>query len=724
MIQKNDPIFTGNYGEIQYGNDLYLVLFFDFNDPKLLTQFYNKLPSLLDLINQIKKLLPQLSISYDVDPLKKKLFLILNYTEYFISNIDLLHYVLTNLKKLINIEVNDKFAGFEHLRKGLQSNNSIKKIIFNLIDESLIQKVLESLRTNKSVETFCMKDLKLKGDGIKNIFTSFLNDNTSLQSLNISRNKIDENGCGLEYLKDLLVVSKVPLKKLNLTNNGLKEDKFSLNLGEILKNKELTKLKLNKCRLNTFDSFTQLYNYINPSQLQILDLSFNYIDLNLISDFIVKNKNLTKLILEKIIVPKASNFKRFARCFMGSTSLKKLGFYYDIIDKNIMVQDTSRLVDFFNGFATSPGCEKSFKLYKTQLNPDILSAFSNMVSAIDSLTEIDMSYCSLNEESFQIFLNTFIYSSYLKSILIDSIEIESGGIKVLADFLTKNKSLQKLDLSNIKISTEDLNFLGDGINGNPTLKTIILSNCLSEETITSDFFNKISNSKLEEIDFTFCDSNLSYSESFGNFLNKCLSLKIVKVGKKQEDHDSKTNNSIFAITNKLNIEQFSISNIKFDGNALNDFISNCDNLKILTMYNSVKNTNFVKFIVKKNMLLDSLEFDVSSIDTADVYHLKKLLSNVKSFKLKTMKLEAEQSEVIFDGLIGNKNIEFFNIMYDFEDIKFKKTIQDYYKNILSCDNLSNVILCYLQDDDEIKIKSDLKENLKIIFNDYSKSISS
>ena len=722
--QKNDPLFIGNYCEIQNENDLNLALIFDFNDQKLLTNFYNKLPALKDLITQIKNLLPQLNVVYDFDPLTKKLFLILTYAEYFLeNNVVLLHNALTNLKKLKIIEINDRFASVEHLRKGLQNNISIKKINFNLFDESLLQKVLESVRLNKSIETLCLKDLKLKGDGIKEIFTSFLTDNASLQSLNISRNKIDENGNGLESLKDLLLLSKVPLKKINLTNNGLKEENFSQNLGEIIKSKDLTKLKLNKCRLNTFDSFNKLYNYVNPSSLQILDLSFNYIDLDLISDFIVNNNNLTKLILQRIKIPKASDITRFGNCFMGSTSLKMLGFYYDIIEDNAIIQDPGRLVEFFNGFSIPPGCEKSYKLYKTELNPDILSVFSNVITANDCLTEIDMSYCTFKNQSFRIFLNSFLKSTNLKSILLDSIELETGDFKFFSDFLPQNKSLKKIDLSNVKIITEDLGFLGDGIIGNPQLKIIILSNCLSEDTNTSVFFDKISNSTLEEIDFTFCDCNLGYSVPFGNFLNKCLTLKIVKLGKKQEDYDSKTNNSIFAITNKLNIEQFSISNIKFDGIAMKDFISNCDNLKKLTMNNSVKNTNFVKFLVEKNIVLDSIEFGVSSIDTADVEFLKKLLSNVKSFILKSQKVEPEQSEVIFEGLIGNKVIEYFDVKYDFDDFKFKKTIQDYYKNILTCENLTNLILCYLKDDDEFKIKGDLKETTKNLLNDFSKSLS-
>ena len=137
------------------------------------------------------------------------------------------------------------------------------------------------------------------------------------------------------------------------------------------------------------------------------------------------------------------------------------------------------------------------------------------------------------------------------------------------------KSLNKLDISNTKISTEDLNLIGDAIASNPEIKTIYLSNCLAEDTKANEFFKKLSNSSLQEIDFSFNSGKENYSEAFGNFLNSCISLKTVKIGTKQEDFLIKLNNKLFNITNKLNIENLTVTNIKFDGNSMKEIILQC-----------------------------------------------------------------------------------------------------------------------------------------------------
>lgn len=721
--QKADPTLANNI-EIRNENDNYFVSVFDLNDGKLLTNIYNKLSNLMELYVQIKKIHPNVKLVYDSEPSIKKLFLIIYFQDFYANQNHAVTKAISNSKKLKVVEVNDIIAKEEEFYKALQSNNSIKKIVFKIFDERKIQKILEYLKLNSSIETMCIKDIKLSGEGILETFNSFFSSNSSLVSLNLMKNKLDQNGNGLEALKDLLINSKVPLKKLNISNNTLKSENFSKNLGEILKNKKLTKLKFGRCQLNTLESFNSLYNYVNPSNLQILDLSFNYIDLDLISDFIVNNNNISKLILQKIRIPKTSDLKRFGNVFISSLSLKTLGFYYDIIDEDKVVADPNRLIEFYNGFACPAGCEKSYKSYKMELVPDIMSQFANIVGANDCLTEVNFSLCVFKQKSFGIFLSAFAKSTNFKSLILDSLEIESDDLKVFAQFVNSSKSMIKFDVSNTKMSTEDLNLIGDAIVANPKIKSISLSNCLKEDTDAKEFLIKISKSTLEEIDFTFCDGKESYSEAFGKLLNNCPTLRTVKVGRKQEDFDSKVNNNLFAITNKLNIEKISISNIKFDGNAMKDFIMNNDKLRSLTLNNSTNNSNFIKYFVQKNQQLDFLSFSLEKIDEEDVSHLSKLLYLVKHLFTKSKNLTNSQAEIIFDGLNGNKQIEHFELLFDnFEDNEFIKSIKKYYNNALTCDSLSNLMIFNIaEDSEEIRLNYESKENSKNIFLDFLKNL--
>jgi Ran GTPase-activating protein (RanGAP) involved in mRNA processing and transport len=407
--------------------------------------------------------------------------------------------------------------------------------------------------------------------------------------------------------------------------------------------------------------------------------------------------------------------------------LKYLGFYFDIVEEDgKVVPDPTKLIEFYTGLASPAACEKSYKTYKVEMTPDILNVFASIVGANDCLTEVNFSLCVFKEESFSIFLSTFLNSTNFKSIIIDTIEAGPNKWKSLADFLASSKSINKVDISGNKFSTDDLNLIGDAIVSNKNIKSIALSNSLDSETDPNDFILKLSTSTLEEVDLSFCDGSRSYSESFGKLLNGCLTLKTLKFGRKQEDFDSKVNNSIFSITNKLAIENLSISNIKFDGNSMKDLILNSDNLKTLSLNNSTKNTNFIKYFVERNLPLESLSFTVSLIDEEDNTALSKVLSIIKNFNLRPNHLEPHQAEKIFEGLNGNQFIQFFEIYFDkFEHAKYYKAMQKYYNNVITCDNLSNLMVYNLPEDpEESKVKNDLKENSKNFFLDFHKSLSS
>ena len=724
MLQKTDPkLESNNYLRIE--NDSYFVSVFDLSTDKSLKTLNEKLSNVKEIEQQLTNLTAKLKLVYDFEPSVKKLYLVVIYQDFYLNNYHEMTTIISKSKHLNVININEVVARNEDLCKAINENNSIKKAVFELHDDNLIFKVLDNLKLNNNIQTLCMKDLKLSGDSLKEIFSSFFSSNTSLTSLNLIKNKIDQNVNGIEVLNGLLVNSKTPLKKLNLTNNVIKSENFAKNLGEILKNKELTKLKLGRCQLNNLEIFSNLYNYIHPSKLQILDLSFNYIDLNLISDFIVNNLNINKLILQKIRTPKNSDFKRFGNVFISSQSLKYLGFYYDIIDdNNNFSADTSRLIDFYNGFAVPPGCGKSYKTYKMELTPDIMSQFANIVGANDCFTEVDFSLCIFKEKSFPIFLSAFANSTKLESLIIDSINVEADDLKAFAQFISSSKSINKFNLSNTKISTEDLNLVGDAIAVNQNIKSISLSNSMDEETDPIQFLTKISTSSLEEIDFSFCDGKGNYSEAFGKLLDSCLTLKRVKVGRKMENFEIKFNNNLFNITNKLNLESLEITNIKFEGISMKNLILNSDKLKSLSLSNSTNRANFIKFFVEKNQSLDYLSFSFLILDEEEISYMTKLIYLVKKLKLIAKNLEILQLDAIFDSLINNYQIEHFELLFaNLENSEYVNSIRKYYKNALTCNLLSNLMIFNIPEDTEQTLmNSQLQEKSKTIILEFAKSL--
>ncbi len=407
----------------------------------MLTNMYNKLQNIKELQEQFQRIHPQLNIVFDYEPSSKKLYLILRFQYFYGEKPHSAANAISVSKKLRTIQINDSLAGDESFKNALKTNTSIKKIIFNVVDDMKIQKILDYLKYNKNIETLCFKDLKLAGDSVKDMFSSYFQENRSLVSLNLMKNKLDINSDGIGALKDILLTSNVPLKKINLSNNLLKSEKIADHLCEILKSKQLSKFKLNRCQYNNVELWNKI-SLANPTQIQILDLSFNHVDLDLISEFVASNNNLSRLILQKIRVPKKCDFTRFGNVFISSPSLKTLGFFYDIVnEENKLVSDLSRLVEFYNGFVSNPPCEKSYKTYKMELTPEIMNVFSTNLVEKDCLSEANFSSCVFKDQSFQTFINSFINSRNCKSLILESIEIAPEDIQHLPVFLTNTKSV-------------------------------------------------------------------------------------------------------------------------------------------------------------------------------------------------------------------------------------------------------------------------------------------
>ena len=363
MLQKTDPkLESNNYLRIE--NDSYFVSVFDLSTDKSLKTLNEKLSNVKEIEQQLTNLTAKLKLVYDFEPSVKKLYLVVIYQDFYLNNYHEMTTIISKSKHLNVININEVVARNEDLCKAINENNSIKKAVFELHDDNLIFKVLDNLKLNNNIQTLCMKDLKLSGDSLKEIFSSFFSSNTSLTSLNLIKNKIDQNVNGIEVLNGLLVNSKTPLKKLNLTNNVIKSENFAKNLGEILKNKELTKLKLGRCQLNNLEIFSNLYNYIHPSKLQILDLSFNYIDLNLISDFIVNNLNINKLILfQSFKLPRINKSILVFRTFFIFI------FIYDNINPVIGCSTHFDMISFFNdGTLRISYLEYGWKRVKNKIN--------------------------------------------------------------------------------------------------------------------------------------------------------------------------------------------------------------------------------------------------------------------------------------------------------------------------------------------------------------------
>ena len=157
---------------------------------------------------------------------------------------------------------------------------------------------------------------------------------------------------------------------------------------------------------------------------------------------------------------------------------------------------------------------------------------------------------------------------------------------------------------------------------------------------------------------------------------------------------------------------------------MKNLILNSDKLKSLSLSNSTNRANFIKFFVEKNQSLDYLSFSFLILDEEEISYMTKLIYLVKKLKLIAKNLEILHLDAIFDSLINNNQIEHFELLFaNLENSEYVNSIRKYYKNALTCNLLSNIMIFNIPEDTEQTLmNSQLQEKSKTILLEFAKSL--
>ena len=176
-----------------------------------------------------------------------------------------------NMLNLSNNKLNEE--NIKGLFEYLKQNETIKILFLNNnnINTDCGYYMSDCFKKNKVIEILHLQNNKLNRDGLEAFLNILQNDNITLKELNISY-----NGLIAQDFKSLSKYfnSNPSLKKLDISGNKLGPQDANIIGVTFKKLTNLEELKLNDCGISD-ESVAQLFNYLNESSIQHLEIDSN-----------------------------------------------------------------------------------------------------------------------------------------------------------------------------------------------------------------------------------------------------------------------------------------------------------------------------------------------------------------------------------------------------------------------------------------------------------------
>jgi hypothetical protein len=599
----------------------------------------------------------------------------------------------------ISIKTNKLVSNVELENGPFSFNTSLAKLMVSMI--------INNLSTNSSIEKLKLNDLSI--DDL-NVYSNFFSSNRSISNLNFDRNPIES----FDILKH------VPLSSLNINNNNAD---YTSSLSENVINKNVNKLNKLKMSKSLFIKDESQFNLIlNPNgkfsfltNLTHLDISFNFINFETLSEFIISSNKIRKLNMQRPHIDEAdikviNGIKSFGKAYMTSTSLSWLGINF---------KSEECLAALAGGMGNIPqqitSNNKTFKLYKSHIKS------VELFTQLAKLKEVDLSHCTF--ENFTKLCESLKSSKTCEILNLSSCNLkENEFIQLSEQLIFPNQSIISLNLDNNTISDNIVNQLAIGLSNSKSIKKLNLNFCFTLSISNSNligpfsiFCEKTIMKNLEEISMENCEfPPTSFGKDFSKFLEKNCSVKILKLGSIDEIFKQSVNSEILLAFMKYNktLENLSLKNIKLMPVTLSEFLSNFDNkLKNITLDNTCSNLSFFEEMNKNTSIMKSLEsFHISiySINSDnDVEGIKQFLiknAKLQNFKLniKIKNIKPDHLEKIIEGIENNKILKIFDLTFD--DAlnravllpEYERAIEKYYQYVNTCASLEKINLFFIK----------------------------
>jgi hypothetical protein len=574
------------------------------------------------------------------------------------------------------------------LINSLKQNKNLKNLTIMQNSEFDMNTLLNNLVTSQSLEHLKITNLGLTSERLGEI-SPFLMYNKSLKSIDLEGNKIDS----LKNIADYLKNRNICLKSLLISGNKFQETE---SIGEIL-NLNMQKLQLAKINLINEKSFSSL-KLDQLQNLNELDLSFNWVDLNVISNVLFNNRNLIKLVLNKIKFSEHDSQPviNFGKSFLLS-NLENLHLSFNHFDIKHFFAGFDKVIDS----SLIQNKKKKLKLFKTEIYREKCEEIFTNLTKFDVFETLDFSFCHIID--YDKFCEKISSLKNLNTLNISNHEIDSKKLNAITHLLfKKGAAIKTFDFESnplVKIEAHELEEFYLCL-ANSQVEAINFNFSFTEKTSSSFgiFMEKFISSKLTSLKMDPCyfDSN-NFGEYMRVFLLNNDKLKVLKIGSKDEIYKP-ANNSLFLNSPLPYLHDFSLNNINVDQENLSLFISNSPLIEHLCLKNVCTKTKYFESFLKLKNLKD-LKIESWSIKNDNhAKTFKKVLEECRSIQtceILVNIITPYQFESIIEGIQNNKNLKFFKI-HCTEDKTFESQILKFYESVKTS-NLHSVQFHFLED---------------------------
>lgn len=689
-------------GKIVLGNNL-IQFQKTFKQKEKVEEILNKnsLEKLITLYQKIKQIHKNFEIGVSYSGCHIFFYFIFTTANYN-NCLDDLSAILVNNKHLNSnlIQIDNKISLPTLLKilNNLKNNKTFKKLQINsIIDDFTLKFIFDNLTTNNSLFKIDCSKLSISNETLS-IFSEYLKFNQKVEKLNLEGNQIEN----FDLIDNVIIKNQsINFSSLNVSNNKFKSfgtlsdiiNKHNLNNYNNLK-----KLKLSKCMIKNEEDFTKIFKkekVINLLNLTTLDLSFNYVNIEILIDLITKNTNLNKLVLQKIKLDETGITKvsEFGKVYAGSKNIINLSINFD---KNELISNF--LTGFNNSENVNTSNKKNLKIFKSNINKETCIDLSNFIKKYDNFVSLDFSYCTI--EDYDSFISGLVSSKHLENLYLSSCNLNSEELKNIGRLLAKNVSLKYLDLEKNSFDETHAKVLSESLNSSNITK-LNLNYCFAGDCFK--FFCENNNvnkgTNLLELSIENCEfSAENFGENLSQFLDKYNNIKILKIGSKDEIFKQNSNALILkSLANNKNLEHFSLTNIKLNHDVLINFLTILKNqLKVLVLNNICSNTSYFEVLASMKRL-ETVNLSIYGLsDDSHINFIKNLLLKNETLQhliiMNSKSFNPEHLSIVLDGLIGNKKLKILDIFKNvpMNQPEYALTVMKYYKNIKDCVNFEKV----------------------------------
>ena len=601
---------------------------------------------------------------------------------------NVLSQVLSNTKFLQHLNLSGCRLKTEHMKIILEALKQVVSIItISLSNNNLAKSVFDVLAfvitCNRQLNSIELSNCDLRESGIVSI-TKALENCTDLQSLDLSNNVIGDNSAvniailieKCQSLQDLrlqscqlhyagiqtiveVMVKKTCLYCIDLSDNAISDENSVLIASVIANNKNLQKIYLSNCKLQSIGCQQLLQAMAKITVLRHVNLSNNLltgVEADSFASMIHQNIDLEYLNISGCC-DKPKDFEKVTGSLVTLKSLNFLDLSCNVI--NITSGDNIATIITNNAFLEDldlSKCElrksaflkiiialqnihhlKCLYLNSYSVDHEEATRISMIISNSPFLENVDLSNCNLTEKELKTILSSLRNHTSLKHFDISCNTITNHVANEIVDVIDSNTQLTHLNISDSHTQEYGILKIFKAVQRISTLKCIKMSKCtISDKAAQAIAIAITVNCMMEELVFNDNDFHETGIALVFDVLKEAHTLKCLTVASNKEINNVTTKVTEVVFNN--HITYFDLSNCDLQKSScslvLNSLILQTPNLQHIDLHcNNLNGTaETIAQLISVSYYLQYINLANTLMQDEEVMIIVKAMQNINSLR--------------------------------------------------------------------------------------------